>query len=381
MKHDINNYNIENKLKYKFAIIGAGNGGRAFASYLANLGHIVNLVYRSPSNIREIFLRHKIVTEGAINGIFHVNMVTDDFEEAIKDVDYILYVLPASAHLEITRKIIPYLKNNQKILINPGRTWGALETYFEIKKNRPNINIQVGETQTLLFTSRKLKDFGVSILKIKDSVDYCFYPEEDNILNEATLEYIFPQLKSVDNICITSLTNIGSVIHPCVTILNSGTICREDELLFYKDGVNQYIAQAIEEVDNERCKIMEAMGQRPIKFPEWAKKAYNIDEKDYLKIFHKIKSYRDINAPQDIRMRYLTEDVPFGLVPISSLGKYLEIPTPMIDSLITIAGIMLNIDFYDTGRTLKRIGFNPEEILQRLKPEISAFEGFWSNTI
>jgi hypothetical protein len=61
-------------------------------------------------------------------------------------------------------------------------------------------------------------------------------------------------------------------------------------------------------------------------------------------------------------MRYLTEDVPTGLVPLSSLGKYFKIPTPFIDSLIQLSGCLLGQDFYEQGRTIENVGV-PVEVL------------------
>ena len=55
----------------------------------------------------------------------------------------------------------------------------------------------------------------------------------------------------------------------------------------------------------------------------------------------------------DLRIRYLTEDVPTGLVPLSSIAKYLSISSPIINSVIVIANTLLNTDFYKKGRTIE----------------------------
>ena len=63
------------------------------------------------------------------------------------------------------------------------------------------------------------------------------------------------------------------------------------------------------------------------------------------------------------------EDVPMGLVPISALGKAAGVPTPIIDSVITLAGALVKQDFWQTGRTLKSLniaGLTREELLARL---------------
>lgn len=54
--------------------------------------------------------------------------------------------------------------------------------------------------------------------------------------------------------------------------------------------------------------------------------------------------------------RYVTEDVPQGLVLLESLGISLNIPTPTCSALIDIASASLMIDFRVCGRTIDKLG-------------------------
>ena len=44
--------------------------------------------------------------------------------------------------------------------------------------------------------------------------------------------------------------------------------------------------------------------------------------------------YQDIKAPTTLNHRYLWEDIPTGLVPISDMARALDIETPTIDGVI-----------------------------------------------
>ncbi|GAI65166.1 unnamed protein product, partial [marine sediment metagenome] len=70
------------------------------------------------------------------------------------------------------------------------------------------------------------------------------------------------------------------------------------------------------------------------------------------KAIKKIKVYKNINAPKELITRYFTEDVPTGLVPMASLGEFLEISTPIIDSIINLSSILCGIDFKKEGRNI-----------------------------
>ena len=345
-------------------ILGAGNGGRAFAVYLAQQGFKVHLKFRTATNIKTIKRTQQISSEGAISGVFSLASVSHNYTKSIKTSHMILFVVPASFHLSLIKKITPSLVDGQIIILNPGRTWGAIEVHNYIQKHRPGLNIYVCETQTLLFTCRKIQDFGVSISKIKNEVNYCFFPElpPRDVLNN--IHKMFPTLHLQTDIRITSLNNIGAVLHPVTTILNAGSISRQQPFLFYRDGVPKQFAHILQKVDQERCRIIQQMGVKPVTFLEWAKNVYGINARTYWGMLQKIDSYKEIKAPSSFNVRYLTEDIPTGLVPLSSLGRFFNIPTPIIDSLITLADALLGTEYKKTGRTINKCGV-PHDLLLR----------------
>ena len=75
-------------------------------------------------------------------------------------------------------------------------------------------------------------------------------------------------------------------------------------------------------------------------------------------------------GPNSIHHRYLTEDVPIGCNNLHDLGVQYGVPTPIIDSMITLAGAMHNKNFYETSRyNLQYLGIDSmskEELLAYL---------------
>ncbi|MEX2680082.1 MAG: NAD/NADP octopine/nopaline dehydrogenase family protein [Candidatus Sigynarchaeota archaeon] len=357
------------------AVIGGGNGGRAFAAYLASRGHDVILFNRTLSHVKRIAETLQITSEGEVAGTYPLKKVTNDYREAVIDACLILVVLPASAHAEVGLKIAPFLRDGQVILLNPGRTWGAIEVKNIIKKARPELDVYVGETQTLLFTCREIDDTGVKIFKVKEDNPFCFYPEQDNRYVDYLITELFPTMNVTDDIKITSLTNIGAIIHPTAVVLNAGSIARQQKFLFYREGLTPEVVNIIEKVDQERCKIAEKLDMRVETFLEWAKKVYGGEFTTYYDAFQNIEPYRDIGSPSTLFSRYITEDVPTGLVPFASMGRYFGIPTPFIDSIILMASSLVGTDFMETGRTNENVAL-PIEILEGGKASVQASRAF-----
>ncbi|TFG24391.1 MAG: NADP transhydrogenase subunit alpha [Promethearchaeota archaeon] len=339
----------------RFCVIGAGSGGRAFAAYIASKGYSVSLYNRSFTRICAINEKSGIDASGELTGFFPLDCITQDIKLAVKDANVIMVVTPASAHKHIAKMIAPYLTEGQIIILNPGRTFGSIEFIKIVEKYRGNIPIFVGETQTLLFTSRQLSENKVNIIKIKDSVGFSCFPDKYNDLVYEIIKDIFPQLEPIDDYFEITLNNIGMLLHPTISLFNAGLMDFGKKFKFYKEGTTPRVCLVLEMIEMELNEIFEKLGLKQLRYHKWAEKSYGVKAETIYEAIQKVDPYQDIYAPPQLITRYFTEDVPTGLVPISSLGKFLGVPTPTIDSVIHLASILCGIDFMKEGRIIEKL--------------------------
>lgn len=339
----------------KFCVIGAGSGGRAFAAYLASKGYKVSLYNRSYSRIADIKKEGGIKAFGALEGFYSIDLITQNLKLAVNDADIILVVTPASAHKNIAEKIAPFLKKGQVILLNPGRTFGAVEFHRIIEKKRGQFSIYIGETQTLLFTCRALEDNSVNILKIKDSVNFCTFPDKYVYDIYDILEKVFPQLIPIANYLEVTLNNIGMLLHPAISLFNAGMMDYGKPFKFYSEGATSKICQVLENIELEINNIFSKLGLQQLRFHKWANKSYGVVASSIYEAIQNIEAYKPVNAPDQLITRYLTEDVPTGLVPISSLGDFFKVETPAIDSIIYLTSLLCGMEFKKIGRTIQSL--------------------------
>ncbi|TFG23144.1 MAG: NADP transhydrogenase subunit alpha, partial [Promethearchaeota archaeon] len=314
----------------------------------------------------DIIKKGTIKSSGVLKGRYPIDTITQNIEEAMSNADIILVVTPAFAHKSIARLIAPYLTQEQIILLNPGRTFGSAEFKNAIEKEIGKIPIFVAETQTLLFTSRQLNKNKVEILKIKDTVDFCAFPEKDTFFIYDTLQDVFPQLNPVEDYLEVSLRNIGMLLHPTLGLMNAGFMDIGKEFKFYKEGATFHVCEVLEQVQAEVNLIFKKLGMQHFNFCEWAKKSYGINAKCIHDAIQNIIPYQDISAPKELISRYFIEDVPTGLVPIASLAKFLGVKTPTIDSIIHLTSILCGTKFKDTGRNFSGLNLN-DFISRRIK--------------
>ena len=137
--------------------------------------------------------------------------------------------------------------------------------------------------------------------------------------------------------------------------MNAGWIEDDSEFQFYVDGVTPSVARILEAIDAERVSVAEALGIRAQSAREWLYVAYNAAGPTLYDAMHANPGYRGIMAPTNLRMRYITEDVPASLVPIASVGAMLGVPTPTISAIVRLASTITGMDYLDTGRTVERL--------------------------
>ena len=111
----------------KFCVLGAGHGGTAMAGHLATMGFHVNLYNRGRKRLRAISHRKGIKVEGEVNGFGKIMLCSNNIQECIEDVDVLMVAVPANGHRFIAEMAAPTLKENQIVILNPGRTGGTLE--------------------------------------------------------------------------------------------------------------------------------------------------------------------------------------------------------------------------------------------------------------
>lgn len=341
----------------RICVFGAGHGGLAMAAHLAITGCKVNLFNRTPARIEPVRARGGIDVDGEISGFASLNLVSSDPAEAIDDCDVLMVVVPATAHRNVAQIIAPHVKDGQILVLNPGRTGGALEVAKVIRERNPHVHPYIAEAQTLLYASRSTNPGQVHIFRVKNSVPLATLPAYHIADILPTIRKALPQFVPGDNVLKTGLDNIGAVFHPAITILNAGRI--EDthgDFEYYVEGVTLSVARVLEAIDQERVDVAAALGIRANTAREWLYLAYDAAGKTLHDAMKANAGYSGIRAPGTIEHRYISEDVPASLVPIASIGEMLNVPTPTIRSIIRLASVMHGVDYWAEGRTVERLG-------------------------
>ncbi len=346
--------------KTHYTVIGAGHGGKAMAAHLALMGFPVTLYNRTPENVAAIKTRGGIELksyEGGPHGFGRLAHVTSDMGEALEEAEVVMVVVPSTAHADIARKASRHLRDGQIVVLNPGRTGGAMEFVRVLQEQGCEADVTVAEAETLIYASRSEGPAEARIFRIKEAVGVAALPatRTPRVLEAITPAY--PQFIDGVSVLHTGLNNMGAIFHPALTLLNAGRIeSTGGEFQFYIDGVTPSVARVLEALDRERVTVAAALGIRARTALEWLRMAYDATGADLHEAIHNQRGYYGVKAPGTLNHRYITEDVPMSLVPIAALGRRYGVRVRGMESIIRLACIVHRTDYWRRGRTLDKLG-------------------------
>jgi opine dehydrogenase len=339
----------------EIVVLGGGNGALAFAAYLGLRGRKVSL-WEFPEfrkSLAWIYENEKVIAEGEIQGDTGIKC-HDSLKTTLRGATVVMAVVPAFAHRRLAEEIAPFLEPDAVLVLNPGRTGGALEV-GAILHAAGRVN-PVAEAQTLLFACRRKGESTIHFNGLKHLVRVGVLPAKQTEKVIARLHTFLPQFQAVSNVLATSLGNIGAVFHPASTILNTGIVESQEDYDYYPATMTPSVVKVIEEIDRERMAIARAAGAEASSAQAWLRESYQLPEGSLYSMLQNNRAYRGIPGPKVVQERHVTEDVPMGLVPMEALAQLYEVATPTISALISLANSLIGEDFRSTGRNLKRLG-------------------------
>lgn len=348
------------------AILGAGHAGRAMAGDLGLRGAPVALWNRTAANIAVLRARGGVEVEGEVEGFGRIRLITDDLEQALEAARLIIVNVPAFAHRDVAERCSPYLRDGQLVVLNPGRTFGALEFRQALTAAGCTADVVVAEAATNLMTARSTGPAQSYIARVKHAVPVAaLRPARTQEVVTALGEW-YPQFTAAASTLETSFSNVGAVIHPAITLLNAARVENDQgRFEFYMEGISPRVAGVLEAVDRERKAVAALLGVEVQSLVEWLASAYRATGSDLYEAVRANEGYRGINAPSTLEHRYILEDVPMSLVPIASAGRAFGLKSQAIESLILLAGLIMDTNYWTRGRTLESLGLaglSPGEI-------------------
>jgi opine dehydrogenase len=343
-------------VRKKICIIGAGNGGSAVAGDMALAGHECRL-FEFPEyskNIQPIIEQGGIKVTGiARTGFAKLAMATTELAPAVIGADVIMVTTQALAHERTARELTSCLSDGQAVILWPG-SGGTLVFKKIWKEMEFDRKVILAEAVTFPYCCRCLQGPGtVNIHRIDGPKMFiAALPAIDTEKALAALEGTYAdKVQPAQTILEPALYNVNIIVHPAGALLNMGRIeYSNGEFYMYKEGITPSVKKIIYQMDTERSNLFSKLGYTPYTYDEVFTKCFNMTVQEFAKTSSK--------GPFSMQDRYVTEDIPMGATLTVSLAKKAGIPTPTYDTMIHLASIVNDTDFYASGRNLENLGLD-----------------------
>ena len=358
------------------AVLGGGNGALTMAADLVLGGHRVRL-YQAPDfaahpDFEPVLRERRVVLEGiGRTGVAELEVVSTGMGEVVDGVDLVNVVVPANAHETFFEALIPHLRDGQTVVVWPGN-FGSLRLLKMLKDRGVRKDLLIAETNTLPYGTRRSGPGRVRLLLAAPRVLISALPGSLTQRVVDIIRPIFPCIVPCDNVIATALSNPNPIIHPPGSLLNVGRIeYSKGEFWMYREGITHSVAKVIRRLYSEAEAVARALGSSIEQYEErdfWT--TASVMGVAFQAPFDTLGVIASIAGPHSVHDRYITEDLPYGLVPLAELGRKLGVPTPVAEGIVNIGSVVCGEDYWRTGNTLTRLGLagmSREEIVDYVK--------------
>lgn len=361
------------------AVLGGGNGAHCMAADLTLGGHEVNL-YEHP-RFAERFAA--TMEAGAIElegigrrGTAKLRRVTLGMADAVADAGLINVVIPASGHELFFGELIPHLRDDHTVVLWAG-DFGSLRLRQLLSELPVAPRPTIYETHTLPYGARLSGPARVHLFLTAPRVLISALPATSTGTALASLRELFPCLEPWRNVLVTALNNPNPLVHPPGSLLNVGRIQYSGgDFNLYREGMTEAVTRVIRVVFEEAKSVADALGGGMLEYEDRDfRTTASIMGVAFQAPFDTLGVIASVKGPHTIHDRYITEDLPFGLVPIIELGEALGVATPVIEVMVTLGGVVCEEDFRRTGRTLATLGLaglGREEIIETVTGDVTS---------
>lgn len=341
---------MQNQSLPKVAVLGSGHSGHALAATFSHAGYPTTMVSlsRHQKGLVDVKEIRGISLKKGENVVFCFVNCTDDLESAVADADIVFCTVPAFYHEDLVERILSSIKSGQYIYFSS--YFGALKMLRLLETRSDLEDVTVVESMSAIHAARVSSYGSVEIVAMKDEVPIATYPAHRATNFIALIQNALPCVSEADNILVTSLNNVGPILHVPLMLFSAARI----ELTegkgwnLYQEGLTESVQEYIKQLDRERMSIAEALNIPAFALEHTMLNIFYKNQNDGETNFFKwirnnnVHASKTIGAPSAINTRYLTEGVYYGLKPLASISSQLNLLTPVIEATIQMADALLN---------------------------------------
>lgn len=340
-------------------IIGSGGIGLACAAWTAQRGHEVSVW--SPRGSAEALRHEPLCATGALEVTLRVGYA-DSAQELAARADVILIAVPLNGHRMVMDALLPHLRSGQLVIVSSMASLSSL--YLYERALAQGIRVSVASFGTTALTARRKSPTHVNVMTRRASVSVSCLPRCDSQNALTVCEALFggTGFTTEDSPLVSTLANTNAVTHAPLALFNWTRIERGENWPQYY-FMTPHVSAVIEKLDAERRAIANAFGIDVRSIERHFSQSFNIDAERLADIATELHQRRGgPPGPTDVKTRFLSEDVPYGLVFLLALGRVARVSAPITEATITMAGLIVGEEFASGNDLIDALRLSSESV-------------------
>ncbi|KQY12822.1 NAD/NADP octopine/nopaline dehydrogenase [Rhizobium sp. Root482] len=337
----------------KVGIVGAGSIAFGTAALVEQQGHKVTLWSPSGERTRALARGEALVAQGAIQGTFHPAVATSA-ADLVAGAEALVIALPAYGHKTVLDAVAPHIAPSQIVIFSSHASFGAL--YLSRLLAARGISIPIVAWGTTAVTGRQSSQTSVNVNTVRKQVDLATVPAPSSDLGLSVCQSLFgDRFRDRGSLLAIALSNLNPQNHMGIALGNM-TRMERGESWSQGQNVTPNVGRLLEDLDKERIAIATKLG---------------LEVRDIFQHFHlsfhvPISSISQMNqemhdagnggsGPTTADSRYVTEDVPFGLVMTAKIGRLAGHPAELHEAGVRLFSAMYGRDFTEENDLLNAL--------------------------
>lgn len=325
------------------AILGAGGVALAMAAMLDQAGHDTVVWSPSGKSIGDLATTNLAVS-GAVEHGFHVTFASSA-AEALKGADVAIVALPANGHRLVFDAMLPHIEPGQTIIVSAQLSMGAL--YLAQGLERRGVDVTIIAFATTIVMGRRSGPSTVAVGGIRKLLEIAVLPEDRAGEALDTCRALFgDRFRLAANLTAIALSNLNPPVHMANALCNFTRIEKAEYWCNY-DAITPSVARLIEALDAERLAIAAAYGVSVRSVEEHYRLTFNLAEgmsvAEMSAAVHEKR--KGPPGPTSVETRFVTEDIPYGIVQVIDLAKTRNVPVPLHEAGVAMFCALYGRDF------------------------------------
>jgi opine dehydrogenase len=352
----------------RVCVIGNGALSLSIAGQLAGSGALVTYLDLSEHGDAHAVLKDDPVLRftGALEMDVRLSAVTRDVA-AIAGSDIIAVTVTASYYDKFFPAMVPLLHDGQHVVFFPA-CFGAQLLSRNIPKAQA-AGLTIAEAVSFPCVCDWDKCRTINVHSVKRALRMSVYPKSR--LEETLHLYndCFRIFEPARNFLETSLDNMNLTLHPLPVLLNAGGVERDPNgFRHFIDGFTPTVGALVEQLDAERLAVGKAYGLDLVSTLDQLKTYYGDSSATSIGAYVTARGgpYTNVRG-FGLTSRYVTEDIPYLVVPTLALAGAAGVATPLLELCLRLANAVMRTDYAAAGLSLDRLGLSHMSVQDLLR--------------